>query len=80
MGTNAVYNVIIYEATYQLRTGYSDELWTWKISPANHYSERKKAYRSQAPFFISAPGKEKLDDWGIGYDICPDCGAKAWQR
>jgi hypothetical protein len=24
--------------------------------------------------------KEKLDDWGGGYDICPDCGAKVLER
>jgi hypothetical protein len=25
--------------------------------------------------FLSPFAKEKLDDWGGGYDICPDCGA-----
>jgi hypothetical protein len=24
--------------------------------------------------------KEKLDDWGVGYDICSDCGAKVLKR
>jgi hypothetical protein len=24
--------------------------------------------------------KEKLDDWGVGYDICPDCGAKVLEK
>jgi hypothetical protein len=30
---------------------------------------------SRASLFISPFEKEKLDDWGEGYDICPDCGA-----
>ena len=29
---------------------------------------------------MSALKKEKLDDWGVGYDICPDCGAKVLER
>jgi hypothetical protein len=30
---------------------------------------------SRGWLFISLLEKEKLDDWGEGYDICPDCGA-----
>jgi len=25
---------------------------------------------------LSVLKKEKLDDWGVGYDICPSCGAE----
>ena len=35
---------------------------------------------SRASLFISPLEKEKLDDWGGGYDICPDCGAKVLER
>jgi hypothetical protein len=35
---------------------------------------------ARTSLFLSHLEKEKLDDWGVGYDICPDCGAKALER
>jgi hypothetical protein len=35
---------------------------------------------SRASLFISPLEKEKLDDWGGGYDICPDCGVKVLEK
>jgi len=29
---------------------------------------------------MSPHEKEKLDDWGGGYDICPDCGAEVLEK
>jgi hypothetical protein len=48
--------------------------------PANHHSERINVHRSRGSLFISPLEKEKLDDWGGGYDICSDCGAKVLER
>ena len=42
---------------------------------ANQHGTRRNVHMPREWLFISLLEKEKLDDWGEGYDICPDCGA-----
>jgi len=48
--------------------------------PADHHSDRRNIHRSRASLIMLPLEKEKLDDWGGGYDICPDCGAKVLEK
>ena len=34
----------------------------------------------RASFFTTVLEKERLDDWGVRYDMCPDCGAKILEK